>query len=165
MSIKRIMWGLRVTIFRMVVLVIVISAIDHFMQAPPPHVETSRAASPKLTPPNNVNGVVGHKSTANVAEQAVIVSSRYSGQTLDDLYKVEDKLKQAIESAGKGEFDGDEIGTDGSQVTLYMYGPDADAIFVVIKPILTSSTCLVKPVVTVRYGAPDPGIPKRVIEL
>jgi hypothetical protein len=50
---------------------------------------------------------------------------------------VEDPLIEAIEEAGVGEFDGHDIALDGSgEVILYAYGPDADALYEVMEPIL-----------------------------
>ncbi|MFI8364289.1 hypothetical protein ACIGD1_29530 [Streptomyces sp. NPDC085612] len=43
-------------------------------------------------------------------------------------------LAEAIEQAGVGEFDGNEHG--GGEVVLYAYGPDADALFAVMAPLL-----------------------------
>ena len=50
---------------------------------------------------------------------------------------VEDPLIEAIEDRGVGEFDGHDIALDESgEVILYAYGPDADALHQVMKPIL-----------------------------
>jgi hypothetical protein len=50
---------------------------------------------------------------------------------------VEDPLIEAIEERGVGEFDGHDIALDGSgEVILYAYGPDADALYQVMEPIL-----------------------------
>lgn len=46
------------------------------------------------------------------------------------LDEVEDPLIEAIEGAGVGEFDGNEIGPD--EAVLYLYGPDGDALWEVI---------------------------------
>lgn len=43
-------------------------------------------------------------------------------------------LAEAIERAGVGEFDGNEFGA--GEVVLYAYGPDADALFTIMAPIL-----------------------------
>jgi hypothetical protein len=192
MSIQRILWGLRVMIFRIIVFIIVISTIEHFTHTSDqaPRVETMPMANVRNSDTYNNTNVPGHKSPANalsglsgsephstsgmptkrsggqkMAEQAVIVSFQYSGKTLDDLYTLEDKLTRAIHSAGAGEFDGDEIATDGSHGTLYLYGPDADALFLVVKPLLSASTSLVKPVATIRYGPAGHGARERVVNL
>jgi hypothetical protein len=51
-----------------------------------------------------------------------------------DVYDVEDQLIEAIGKAGVGEFDGNLMGP--GEVVLYAYGPDADALFDVMEPIL-----------------------------
>ena len=62
-----------------------------------------------------------------VPEHAVIV---YYGSTdLSRLTALEEELSQAIAVAGVGEFDRNEVATDGSDGFLYMYGPNADALF------------------------------------
>jgi hypothetical protein len=85
--------------------------------------------------------------------------------TLDDLHALEKKLTRAIQSAHAGVFDEDEIAVDGSQGTVYMYGPNADALFAVVKPLVRSSTSLVKPVATILYGPAVPGVRERVVNL
>src|SRR5882672_412205 len=51
----------------------------------------------------------------------------------EEIHRWSDKLEQAILAAKAGEFDGDEFG--GGECTLYMYGPDADALFAAIQPL------------------------------
>jgi hypothetical protein len=53
------------------------------------------------------------------------------------IFALEDRLVDAIEGPGLGEFDGNEFG--GGECTLYMYGNDADRIFNAVAPILRSS--------------------------
>ncbi|MER7730090.1 hypothetical protein ABTX80_04340 [Streptomyces erythrochromogenes] len=61
-------------------------------------------------------------------------------------------LTEAIEQADVGEFDGDEYG--GGEVVLYAYGPDADALFAVMAPILNDLPFRPAHVV-LRYGSVD----------
>ncbi|MEV5705956.1 hypothetical protein [Actinoallomurus sp. NPDC052274] len=59
------------------------------------------------------------------------------------------RLGTVIEQAGVGEFDGDEFG--GGAVTMYSYGPDADALFAAAEETLRSLAF--RPAVAVlRYG-------------
>ncbi|MFD8981680.1 hypothetical protein [Streptomyces sp. NPDC059564] len=61
-------------------------------------------------------------------------------------------LTEAIEQAEVGEFDGNEYG--GGEVVLYAYGPDADALFAVMAPILHDLPF--RPAhVLLRYGSVD----------
>ncbi|MFJ8745839.1 hypothetical protein ACIRL2_41585 [Embleya sp. NPDC127516] len=48
--------------------------------------------------------------------------------------RVEALLIEAIGQADVGEFDGHEFG--GGEIVLYAYGPDADALFAVMAPVL-----------------------------
>ena len=90
-----------------------------------------------------------------MSENAVIVRFDYGSTDLDPLFELEEALEDAIEAAKVGEFDGNEIAESGSDGLFYMYGPDADALFAVIRPILADATCIRNAVATLRYGAPD----------
>ena len=100
-----------------------------------------------------------------MSEQAVIVRFEYGQTSLGPLHELEDRLTTAIESAEVGEFDGDEVATDGSDGTLYMYGPDADRLFEVVQPVLASATCIHNAVATIRYGPPGDGTKKREVTI
>lgn len=73
-------------------------------------------------------------------EHAVIARYRLTGEGFGEqgdrqtVREAEGRLAEAIERAGVGEFDGNEFG--GGEVVLYAYGPDADALFGVLEPIL-----------------------------
>lgn len=98
-------------------------------------------------------------------EQAVIVHANISGiqseALFDQLAPLEDALSSAIESAKVGEFDGNEIGQ--GELTLYMYGPDADKLFAVISPILCSSSLVRGGSAELRRG--PPGSPSRRVAI
>jgi len=59
-----------------------------------------------------------------MSDHAVTVRFDYGRTDLSPLYELEQQLTAAIESAEVGEFDGNEVAADGSDGTLYMYGPD-----------------------------------------
>jgi hypothetical protein len=42
-----------------------------------------------------------------------------------------------------------------------MYGPDADALFKVVKPILLDASCLRRASATLRFGPPEDGVSER----
>jgi hypothetical protein len=86
-------------------------------------------------------------------QHAVIVRFEYGQTDLSPLFKLEDELTAAIEAAGAGMFDGDEVAVDGSDGTLFMYGPDADKLFEAIRPVLASTTIIRNIVATLRYGS------------
>jgi hypothetical protein len=74
-------------------------------------------------------------------------------------------LEAAITTAGVGELDGNEIAVDLSDGSLYMYGPDADALFAVVRPLLAGADCLRGTRVRLRYGPPEDGVRERVVSL
>lgn len=100
-----------------------------------------------------------------MSEHAVIVRFDYGQTDLSHLYELEDKLINAIETAAAGEFDGDEIAVDGSDGTLYMYGPSADRLFEVVRPVLASATCIRNAVATIRYGSPENGVGEKKVAI
>jgi hypothetical protein len=100
-----------------------------------------------------------------MAEHAVIVRFTYAADGLDPLFALERRLEAAITNAGVGEFDGNEIATDLSDGFLYMYGPDAEALFRVVKPLLSQSTCFRTAAATLRFGPPEDGVPERTEDL
>lgn len=72
-------------------------------------------------------------------------------------------LREAIEAAGVGEFEGHEL--TGDEAVLSAYGPDADALFAAMAPVLRSLP-LRPAYVSLRYGsATDPGAAERRVEL
>jgi hypothetical protein len=100
-----------------------------------------------------------------MAEHAVIVRFDYGQTDLSPLFELEDQLAAAIESVGVGEFDGNEVASDGSDGTLYMYGPDADRLFEAVQPALAAATCIRNAVATIRYGPPEDGVEEREVKI
>ncbi len=95
-------------------------------------------------------------------KHAVIAHFDYAADSLDALFDVEEQLEAAINAAGVGEFDGNEIAVDLSDGSLYMYGPEAEALFAVVRPILAGAECLRNTRVTLRFGPPEDDVPERV---
>ena len=88
-------------------------------------------------------------------DHAVLVNFDYIGSTdLTLLFDLETKLEAAIGAAKVGELDGNEVATDGSDGTLFMYGPDADRLFEAVKPVLERCSFMRGARVTLRYGSP-----------
>jgi hypothetical protein len=100
-------------------------------------------------------------SEQQMVEHAVIVHFEYTADNLHPLRELERELEAAIASAKVGEFDGDEVSVDLSHGSLWMYGPDADAIFDVIHVPLASAPAFRKVRVIRRYGPPKDGIQSR----
>src|SRR5271170_868831 len=89
-------------------------------------------------------GVGANSSDAatSAPEQAVIVHFDYGNPDWKPFFKFEEILENAINRSGAGDYDGNELAVDGSDGTLYMYGPDADKLLSVAKPILLSAAFL-----------------------
>jgi hypothetical protein len=103
---------------------------------------------------------------AKSAEHAVVVTFDYGGSTdLEPLFKLEGQLESAIGAARVGEYDGNEVAVDGSDGTLYMYGPDADKLFAAVRPVLEACPFMKGGVVKLRYGPPTDGVPEREVLL
>jgi hypothetical protein len=105
-----------------------------------------------------------------VEEQAVIVDLRLTGGDFGSdaerqkVFELEDKLIAAIEAQGVGEYDGNEFGEGG--VTLYAYGPDADALFAAMETPLRDFAANLGSSATLRYGSADnPAAKERVVPL
>jgi len=74
---------------------------------------------------------------------------------LDALIVLQEELAQAIEPAGIGEVDGNEIAMDGSEGSLYAYGPDAKEMLRAALPIICRSPLADGGRAYLRYGAAD----------
>ena len=98
-------------------------------------------------------------------EQAVIVHFNYGSTDLQPIFALEDKLEAAISKAKAGEYDGNEVATDGSDGFLYMYGPDADRLFEVVAPILKSVPFMRGATVKKRYGPVAPNTKEVTVAL
>ncbi len=89
---------------------------------------------------------------------AVIVRFTYRLDTLDALFALEDRLVEAIEGTGAGEYDGHDIAADLADGALYIYGPDADALCATVLPILRDVPFMKGATCIRRFGdASDPG--------
>ena len=109
-----------------------------------------------------------------MGEHAVIVTFygyaekfwREDSRPLDALFALEDELTAALEGKGIGTLDGNEIAMDGSDGTLFLYGPDADALFAAIEPVLKSSAITQGGNATLRYGpAGQPNVMQKFVAI
>lgn len=98
-------------------------------------------------------------------EHAVIVHFNYGSTNLQPLFALEEQIEQAIAAADAGEFDGDEIAIDGSDGSLYMYGPDADKLFEIVKPLLESVNFMHGAKAIKRYGPPEAGVHEAIVTI
>ncbi len=74
---------------------------------------------------------------------------------LDALIALQDQLAQAIEPSGIDQVDGHEIAMDGSEGSLYAYGPDAKAMLAAALPVICRSPLAAGGRAYLRYGAVD----------
>lgn len=108
-----------------------------------------------------IDRILGKKTPeqpSRAPEHAVLVQFAYGSTDLSRLFALEEQLQAAIAAAGVGEFDGNEVATDGSEGILYMYGPDADALFAVVRPALEATDFMRGARVRLRYGPPKDGV-------
>jgi hypothetical protein len=79
----------------------------------------------------------------------------------NDLVTLEDRIIAAVTEAATGEFDGDELVDAGA--TIFLYGPDADALFASVEPVLRIHPLCRNARVEIRRGGP--GAPQREVRL
>jgi hypothetical protein len=96
---------------------------------------------------------------------AVIVKFDYGEPDLRTLHELEDRLSEAIAQAGEGECDGHDITPDLRKATLYLYGPDAEFLFVIAQQVLEYSDCVHNGIATLRFGPPEDGVRERQVVL
>lgn len=101
----------------------------------------------------------------NRSDQEVEVHFEYGSTNLQYVYALGDQISLAIAEAKVGEYDGHAVPADGSEGRYFIYGPDAEAIFRVISPVLTASPLMRGATVTLHYGPPGWRTPKRVVKL
>jgi hypothetical protein len=106
-----------------------------------------------------------NSASAGPKQQEVEVHFAYGSTNFQYVYSLGDEIQNAIADAKVGEYDGHAIPADGSEGRYFVYGPDAEAIFKVIAPVLTSSPLMRGATVTLRFGPRRWGTPKRVIQL
>ncbi|MFB7106241.1 hypothetical protein [Streptomyces hydrogenans] len=132
---------------------------------------TSRRARPARmsVQDESVSHMADTDEAANDVEHAVIAHYRLTEADLGDpsqretIRQAQSLLTEAIEQADVGEFDGNEYG--GGKVALYAYGPNADALFAVMAPILHDLPFRPAHVV-LRYGSvDDPSAAERRVDL
>ena len=97
------------------------------------------------------------KQAASPDGEAVLI--HLDGQNLPqevyeeyDLATLEDQLIAVVDSSALGEFDGNEVGP--TEVVLYLYGPDAEALFAAIAPTLRAYPLCKNARVIIRQGGP-----------
>jgi len=117
-----------------------------------------------------LNKLFGGRSAPQVSathpEQAILI--HLNGTDLPqsvydryDLMGLEDALIAWLDGTGIGEVDGNEIGPE--TAVIYLYGPDAERLFVKIEPVLRAHPLCQKAKVVIRQG--KLGAPQREVNL
>jgi len=86
------------------------------------------------------------------SEHSVIVHFTYFKEDLDALHELDGKLEKTIREAQVGAYDWHEIAMDLSDGSLYMYGPNAENLFKVVKPILEQTDFTKGAIAMLRFG-------------
>jgi hypothetical protein len=109
----------------------------------------------------------GSRSAAKAvpSQQEVEVHFAYGSTNFQYVYALGDKIQLAIAEAKVGEYDGHALPADGSEGRYFVIGPDAEAIFKVIAPVLEASPLMRGATVTLHFGPRRRRTPKRVIKL
>jgi hypothetical protein len=98
-------------------------------------------------------------------EHEVIVHFSYGSTNFQHMYALEDLIRYEVSEAGVGVYDGHEIPEDGSEGFFYLYGPDAEAMYRVISPLLAESSFMHGATVTLWFGPRGRKTQKREINL
>ena len=96
--------------------------------------------------------MVNTSKPQSMSDHSVII---YFGNGLpypDALYETGFELSALIEKEQVGYYDWHCTAEDDSHGWLYMYGPDADKLFEIVKPVFEKTSFLKNGVVTLRYG-------------
>jgi len=104
-------------------------------------------------------------SKKGTPEQEVEVHFSYGSTNFQHLFALDDVLRRLISDAGVGIYEGHDVAVDGSDGQFYLHGSDAEAIFRVIDPVLTSTPFMRGATVTLWFGPRKWRTPKRVIQL
>lgn len=87
-----------------------------------------------------------------MTQHSLIVYFEYGLDDTDPMHDLGDRLNEAVEEAGVGAYDGHEIADSLAKGSFYLYGPDADALFAVVAPILRESPLACGAEIRLRYG-------------
>jgi len=80
-----------------------------------------------------------HAAQSLQVEHAVIIYTGSPSVNIEQVHELSDSLRNILADQKLGELDGHEIAVSGSDAILYLYGPDARALYVQIEETLRSS--------------------------
>jgi hypothetical protein len=93
-----------------------------------------------------------------VSEHAVIIHFNYNKQNLEPLHLLEDRLEEIVTANAVGTYDGHEIAINLSDGSLFLYGPNAEKLFKIVKPTLESCDFMIGAIAILRFGPPGNGV-------
>jgi hypothetical protein len=97
--------------------------------------------------------------------QEVEVHFDYGSTNFQLVYALGDQIQSAVADAKVGEYDGHALPEDGSEGRYFICGPDAEAIYRVLAPMLNACAFMRGATVTLWFGAPGRRTPKRIIKM
>ena len=100
-----------------------------------------------------------------LTEQSVIILFEHGLPYPEALYETGFVLDTLISKEKVGYYDCHCTAEDDSHGWLYMYGPDADKLFEIVKPVLERTSILKRGIVTLEYGPPGTNAKYKIIEL
>jgi hypothetical protein len=87
-------------------------------------------------------------------EQSVIVFFfHYEYEELDELFALDERLARVLSENSLGRYDGHEIAMEGTDGSIYMYGPSAEKIFIAVKPILQETDFMRGAIASLSFGS------------
>ena len=87
-------------------------------------------------------------------EHSVVIQFHYGLPSLDPLHALENEISNLIELSGVGHYDGHELDIDDKAGYLFMYGPNAEHLYKVVKPVLEKASFMkgASAVLTFKYA-------------
>lgn len=104
-------------------------------------------------------------SKDKVPKHAVIIHFLYGMDGLEPLHRLEKEINILIDPEGVGEYDGHEIALDYSDGFLYMYGPNAEALFKTVRPLLEQIEFMKGATAKIRFGPPENGVKEIIVKI
>ncbi len=103
---------------------------------------------------------------SNQVQHSVILSSNISLEDMEDVFALENSLDRILKTEGLGECDGNEVGLEGSDLSIFLYGPDAAKLFAAIAPHLQRSPIMSEGIAKLRFGdVMDKTAHEKIIEI
>ena len=102
---------------------------------------------------------------AQEQEHAVIVYFDYKMQNLNPLHSLADQLRKVISDNNVGEYDGHEMAVNYNDGIVFMYGPNAEKLFKVVKPILETVDFMKGATAKLRFGPPEDGVKEIEVQI